>query len=760
MNPLSKVYHFLGGVRFAVLLIALTALFVVAGTFLESATQSHSFAAQFTYSHPAFAALLLGFFANIFLSSTRRWPWKKRHIPFLITHLGLLMILGGTLYKNLFGLQGTMGVYEGTGSQKIFLPDTYELSVQSRESSHGFPLKKHFWKGFYAQLTQGKAYPFADLEIELVQWFPHCREELQLWIHDSIATISGLPPFPTLHWDPSQPLQSPLQVPLEKSGTIWNLYGYTHATPTSLIQQLFAEQGTLTVGRDPHPSHTFSLKEVLQGPVEVFGSILSLTWSEESPLALTFHWKGSQGEETLFLPLEGEEALIPQPQTLSYLGGGPHEVSLSLPPSLLLSQDPLGSDHLALISPCGQVSQASFHPDQLHSLVVLDKGFGGYRSPATLTYQLAPSFPQARRETLESVIAQDLEKGAPLPPPLALLERSCKKSGASFPAVLVAFLEEMERSHSWIYDESLSLPDSLSPIFSDLSIESLDREVQQGMAWASALLPELEEEIRSGRDPLLFLSDRHWPMQKDLEHLHGEELLRTFTQQIYMLAHQLPLRPLPPAPQALSAFFRAYGLSFRQLALECGPPASQSLEIECPLARVHQPLPPRQQLELNQPLLRVKVRQGQREEIACLSYDPYGSGLKWPVLRGAYLLRFQPQFKSIPHRLRLRDAKQISYPGTGQAYSYEAEVIMTEKGQPPQEATLSMNHVYETEDGYRFYLSNLHPANESAVKQGQFAVNWDPAKYWVTYPGACVMALGIIGLFWPSFKRKKRGKKG
>jgi len=55
--------------------------------------------------------------------------------------------------------------------------------------------------------------------------------------------------------------------------------------------------------------------------------------------------------------------------------------------------------------------------------------------------------------------------------------------------------------------------------------------------------------------------------------------------------------------------------------------------------------------------------------------------------------------------------------------------------------------VYETWDGTRFYLSNITPKDESAAKTVQITVNRDPAKYFLTYPGGCVLALGIVLLF-------------
>ncbi len=148
---------------------------------------------------------------------------------------------------------------------------------------------------------------------------------------------------------------------------------------------------------------------------------------------------------------------------------------------------------------------------------------------------------------------------------------------------------------------------------------------------------------------------------------------------------------------------------------------------------------PRKQEEAK-PRIRLLARLGEHKEIVTLSYDRYGQGFKWPILGGKFLVRFQAHRIQIPMRLRLQSARQINYPGTTQPYSYEAKVLID-----GQEARLSMNHVYEKQ-GYRFYLANLIQS-PGIAHQVQIVVNYDPAKYWLTYPGAIILALGIIFLY-------------
>lgn len=85
------LFRFLSSIYFALLLITASVFLVILATFLESKTSSHANAETWIYHHPVFQILLAGYFVNILFSALTRFPFKPRHIPFLITHLGLVL---------------------------------------------------------------------------------------------------------------------------------------------------------------------------------------------------------------------------------------------------------------------------------------------------------------------------------------------------------------------------------------------------------------------------------------------------------------------------------------------------------------------------------------------------------------------------------------------------------------------------------------------------------------------------------------------
>lgn len=158
-----KWVRFFGGVYFAAFLIATLAVAVIAATFVESHYESHEAAVELVYRNPLFNLLLGGFFLNILVSALRRWPFQKKHIPFLLTHLGLLMVIGGTVVKNIWGIQGNLRVIEGSSNNTLYLSGTQALHIDDIS----YPIKKSHWDHFTAN----------GMDVSLKSYLPHATLE-------------------------------------------------------------------------------------------------------------------------------------------------------------------------------------------------------------------------------------------------------------------------------------------------------------------------------------------------------------------------------------------------------------------------------------------------------------------------------------------------------------------------------------------------------------------------------------------------------
>jgi hypothetical protein len=120
MEYLKKLFNFLGSIKLAVPTMLILLVCSVTGTILESRYNAE-YAGLKIYKTWWFLIVLFFLSVNISFATLTRLPWKKRHVGFLVTHLGMLTLLFGSVLTMVFGIDGTMQIYEGSDSNLVFL---------------------------------------------------------------------------------------------------------------------------------------------------------------------------------------------------------------------------------------------------------------------------------------------------------------------------------------------------------------------------------------------------------------------------------------------------------------------------------------------------------------------------------------------------------------------------------------------------------------------------------------------------------------
>jgi hypothetical protein len=787
---LKQAFYFFGGIRFAIFLIAAAACFVIAGTVLEARYDSHLYAAQWTYNSPAFAILLALFFVNILFSACGRWPFKMRHIPFLTTHLGLLMVILGCLLKQWYGLQGHLFILEGSAVNEVIVPWTHALQIEAR----GNPKLR---KNIPLQIDKGLTYTdaaFPGLSVRIGKTTPHAEERFQTWIKGGDAHIFGTPPLKVQDWRDSDVAinATPVAFPSNRNNT-WDVSVIRTDDAQKAVNQVYLQNLSVEVGLRGGRTESLVLPatealdqplKFAEGKLHILSDLsLSLNGGFNAP-SLLLNWTPylCQKEETCRVDLQGSRALYPHGSNRGLTGLPALEIDLKRPrPHLLIVEDSTGDCNLFAFDKHGRVHMETFRPSSLRSLIAYDRGFGGYTVQAKIPF---PDFPAGRKEKesadqyfLDQQIRQALTTSPSLSPPLKLLKVACDQAEVDFTSTLVDLLSLWHRTNS-----------PLIPKHGALSTESMKamRRIDWGLAscdalkaleWISLLCDRLEEPSRQGEDLFVFLKNNGWPFldeREDSADQEGVDLLQSLSEKMLAVAPHLPAakgdKPRTPGEQAhlLSAYFKSFGIDYRLLmnSPEKGdedftrletyhesiatPHLKSPLILETPLTVSHVPDEPLYRPEDHSPGLWLHITQNSKRQMVSLGYDTTGAGLKWPVLDGTHLIRYEAQRLPIPYKIRLRQARQINFPDSNQPYAYEADVLVYENGKDPIEKTLSMNQVHETWDGYRFYLAGMSSLG-SGLKRAQIVVNHDPAKYYLTYPGGIVISIGIFLLFciWP-----------
>ena len=130
VRAVLTAYEFLASLQFAVILIALLAIVLGLGTFVESAygTEAVKFGVWNTWWFTLLNALLA---VSIFCAAAIRYPWKRHQTGFVITHIGLLVLLTGCFLSQRGGIDAQIPLLEGEKGGKAY-EDSHHFSLMVR----------------------------------------------------------------------------------------------------------------------------------------------------------------------------------------------------------------------------------------------------------------------------------------------------------------------------------------------------------------------------------------------------------------------------------------------------------------------------------------------------------------------------------------------------------------------------------------------------------------------------------------------------
>jgi hypothetical protein len=135
----NPVFRFFSSLKLAVVLLAVLIIGAIAGTLYES-TFDAKVARAYVYGAPWFNVWLLLLASNLIVSALSRWPWKKHHVAFLITHLGIITLLTGSLIGRAWGIEGTITLFKGEPPSNRLLVDQHQLRVRDTDGIvKGYP---------------------------------------------------------------------------------------------------------------------------------------------------------------------------------------------------------------------------------------------------------------------------------------------------------------------------------------------------------------------------------------------------------------------------------------------------------------------------------------------------------------------------------------------------------------------------------------------------------------------------------------------
>jgi hypothetical protein len=122
------VFRFFASLHLALILLAVIIVASVFGTIYESRFTAEV-ARAYVYEAWWFDLWLLLLAANLATVAFSRMPWKKSHTGFLLTHLGIILILAGAYVGKTFGIEGSVTLFKGQPPVSQMLINQRELRI-------------------------------------------------------------------------------------------------------------------------------------------------------------------------------------------------------------------------------------------------------------------------------------------------------------------------------------------------------------------------------------------------------------------------------------------------------------------------------------------------------------------------------------------------------------------------------------------------------------------------------------------------------
>src|SRR5437868_15045906 len=127
---LKKSLKFLASLKLAVVIILVLASLIAVGTIVES--KYDALAARKLVYDTIWMYLVMGALATSLISvMVDRWPWKPRHAPFVFAHIGIIILLLGSVLTMNFGIDGSLRVGVGQSNRYLMVQDTDVLVYAS-----------------------------------------------------------------------------------------------------------------------------------------------------------------------------------------------------------------------------------------------------------------------------------------------------------------------------------------------------------------------------------------------------------------------------------------------------------------------------------------------------------------------------------------------------------------------------------------------------------------------------------------------------
>lgn len=190
---MKKIIRALASLKLAVFVIISIGVITAIGTIVESKYDAYA-AKKLVYDTPWMYGIMLFLAINLIAVMVDRWPWKRRHVAFVLAHIGIILILIGSVLTMQFGLDGSMRVGIGQENNMVQVAETDLIVYSSFDGDRYTKILEQEVDFFVKPPTEKKPFiiPAYDGEIRVTDYQKYVIPSRRVVASDSKKSGAGL----------------------------------------------------------------------------------------------------------------------------------------------------------------------------------------------------------------------------------------------------------------------------------------------------------------------------------------------------------------------------------------------------------------------------------------------------------------------------------------------------------------------------------------------------------------------------------------
>lgn len=181
MQFLKKISKPFASIKIGVLIIVALASLTAWGTFVEAHFNDSAAAKKIVYNSIWMYATMAALAISLISVMIDRWPWREKHTGFVLAHIGILILMAGSIITRVYGIDGSLALGIGENGRFVSTDEALIAAYASLGDDSGFRKIGESKVDFFTHRPSGeKPYvmPLAGGDLKVLEYHPYAfRDE-------------------------------------------------------------------------------------------------------------------------------------------------------------------------------------------------------------------------------------------------------------------------------------------------------------------------------------------------------------------------------------------------------------------------------------------------------------------------------------------------------------------------------------------------------------------------------------------------------